>query len=448
MNLSVNVEAEFLAAILQGHSLDSDLLSKVDFGYFSVDSYKWLVKQLKARKWQPIAYDYLDQILIDNVKEAEKQTLYRQQIYALYQKEITFLKDAEIKFKAFTAYSCIKSAIKDSFEAHEKSGRTDYLVKDIMEATREAHSLIHEDGLKVIDYAEDYDSRMSKRVSERDNPDLSPVVLTGIKGLDDQFKIKPGMIVDFLAPFKRYKSIILNNMGFSSLLQGFNVVHVIYENTIALTTDRYDSLFSELSFDRLVGMYLSPEEKKSLDSQMHWIGKWDARLKVIKCTANKTNLEQVAEKIEKLQVTDNFVPNVIVLDYLNLVAPVLHSIKEERLRQAAAAWDAKALIDHFNVPMFTATQAKMEANKVDRMDSTHRGKAIDISQAVNLSIALDQTKEERAEGRLVLSPHIYREGKIVNSEIVVNTALERMAISRSYKPLWDRAFERYGYLTN
>lgn len=443
MTLSVNVEAEFLAAVLQGHTLESDLLEKADFGYFNIESYKWLVKQLKARNWQPIAFNFLDQILLEDIKENEKRELYRQQIYQLYTLQLTFVDDAQAKFKDFIAHSIIKSTMKDAFEAHDRSKRTDYFLKDIESSVKEAKNLLGEDSLQVVDWASDYDKRIAQRLQEREQPDLSPRVLTGIKGLDDQFTIKPGMIVDFLAPFKRYKSIILNNMAFAALLQGFNVLHIVFENTIELTNDRYDSLVSEISLDRMLNLYLDQNEMNNLNNLAHWMGRWDARLKVIKCRAYDTNLEQVAERLDRLRVTEGFVPQVVVLDYLNIVAPVKSHVKEERSQQREVVWDAKAFVDRYNIPMFTATQANMEGNNVERLENKHRGKSIDISQGVNLSIAINQTEQEADEGRLVLSPLFSRERKI-QGEVVVNTAFERMAIQRDSKALWEIAMKRFG----
>ena len=289
-----------------------------------------------------------------------------------------------------------------------------------------------------------YEERMLQRKSERDNPSVNPVIKTGIQGLDSQFRIKAPMVVDFLAPFKRYKSILLNSMGFVGVLQGFNVLHVVYENTVELTESRYDALFGNISYDRISNLAISSEEKSKFDYMFSQMKNWGSRLKILKCFPQVTTIADIEEEIEKLKHREGFVPDVVIIDYLNIVKPSVMP-REERLQQQKIVWDMKHLADFYNVPVFTASQAKMEANKVERMDMTHRGKSIDISQGINLSIAIDQTKEEREEGILVLSPLFSREGPITIPEVVCETDLSKMTICHSHHEMWEFAQRVHGY---
>ena len=445
MQIDVRVEAEFLAAIIQGtHQVPRDVLLEVEPGYFSVDSYQWIVKQLKARDWKSIPFEYLDQVLLDDLKDEEKRTLYRDQIYYLYTKELTFVEEAEKKFRTFIAWSVMKSTTKEAFEGFDRSSRIDFFLTNIQEGFIKANGLISERKIEIVDYADHYEARMAQRLAERDNPAVNPVILTGIPGLDEQFQIKAPMIVDFLAPFKRYKSIILNSMGFVSLLQGFNVLHVVYENTIELTENRYDALFGNINYNRISNLAISSEEKAAFDYMFGQIKTWGSRLKILKCIPQQTTILELEEEIELLKYREGFMPDVVVLDYLNIVKPSSMD-REERLQQQKIVWDIKHMADYYNIPVFTASQAKMEANKVERMDVTHRGKAIDISQGINLSIALDQTKEEREEGILVLSPLFSREYDITIPEVVCETDLARMTICHSHREMWEFAQKVHGY---
>lgn len=446
MRIDVQVEAEFLAAILQvTHEIARDVLLEVESGYFSVDSYKWVVRQLKERDWKPFPFEYVDQLLLDDVEDEEQKTLYRNQLYYLYNKELTFVEEAEKKFRSFIAWSVMKASTKEAFEGFDRSSRIDYFLTNIQEGFIKANALVSERKIEIVDYADHYEARMAKRLAERDNPAVNPIVYTGIPGLDSQFQIKAPMIVDFLAPFKRYKSIILNSMGFVSLLQGFNVLHVVYENTIELTENRYDALFGNINYNRISNLAISSEEKQALDYMFAQMQNWGSRLKILKCIPQQTTILELEEEIELFKYREGFVPDVIILDYLNIVKPSSSMHGEERLQQQKIVWDIKHMADYYNIPVFTASQAKMEANKVDRMDVTHRGKAIDISQGINLSIALDQTKEEREEGILVLSPLFSRENHITIPEVVCETDLAKMTICHNHRDMWEFAQRIHGY---
>ena len=438
MKINAAVEAEFLASVLKKKiDIESGILEYVDPGYFAVDSYKWLVKQLKERKWATIEWDFLDQLLLDSISDEEKRLLYRDQLWHLYYRELTFSEDASKKFRAFISYSIMKATTKSAFDGFSRTSRIDYLLKDFSEAQRKAAEVIKEESFPISDYAGNYNRRVVKRISERDDPDINPVVKMGIPGLDAQFQVRAPMIVDFFAPFKRYKSIVLNHVGFSSFLQGFNVLHIVFENDIELTEDRYDALFSQISYDRIKEMALTQDEKDGLDKFFERINNWGTRLKIMKCIPKDTALKDVEEVIISLKA-QGFSPDVVIIDYLNIIAPNKFQ-KEERLQQGQIMWDMKHLADTFHVPCFTATQANMEATSVERLSMKHRGKSIDISQGVNLSIALDQTPEEKKEGILVFSPLFSRESEIVTPEVVTNTDLSKMMITRDVSMLWEWA---------
>jgi len=184
-------------------------------------------------------------------------------------------------------------------------------------------------------------------------------------------------------------------------------------------------------------MAVTQEEKITLDSFYKRADKWSARLKVMKCTPKQTKLSDVEEYMDKL-AAQGWIPEVVVIDYLNIIAPNTFK-KEERLEQGEIMWNMKHLADTFMVPVFTATQANMEAGSVERLGMKHRGKSIDISQGVNLSIALDQTPEEKQEDILVFSPLFCRDSEIVIPEVAVNTNLSKMMITRDMDDLWDVA---------
>ncbi len=444
MQITVKIESEFLASIIKKSiALDFEVLEHVEPGYFSVDAYQWLVKRLKERNWESIAFDYVDQLLLEDIKDDEKRELYRNQIWEVYVRDLTFEKDAVKKFKSFIAYSVVKSTVKSSFDNFERSSRVDYFLQEMNEAQKIAESVTRDEAFEVSDYAANYENRSERRTQLRDNPDLNPVIKTGITGLDMQFEIKAPMIVDFFAPFKRYKSIALNHMGFVSLVQGYNVLHVVYENTIELTEDRYDALFSQMDYARITAMAIDQGEKDQMDKFFKWVNSWHSRLKILKCTPKKTTIAEIEEYIDKLKISEGFSPDVVIIDYLNIVKASDSHRGEERLQQGTVVWDMKHLADNYGVPIITASQAKMEAVKAERLSQGDRGKSVDISQGVNLSIALDQTPEEKDDDILVFSPLFSREGPIIIPEVVVDTNLNKMMVCKEAETLIKLAYKAY-----
>ncbi len=438
MILDDKIELEFLASILQGKNIvEMDVLKRVEPGYFSIPAFQWVVGILKDRNWKSIPKGYLDQELI-NVSEEQKRIQYKSQVSNLYNIELTFVEDASKKFREYISYCIMNAAMVASMEGYNRSGRVNFLLSDINEGLFVANEVLEDSILKVVDYATSYDDRQSERRRIRNNPDLNPRLLTGIPGIDEQFRIKAPMIVDFIAPFKRYKSIFLNAMGYAFLLQGFNVAHITYENTIELTSDRYDSMFSGLNYNRVSNLIIDQSEKDMMDRMFEWMRSWNNRLKIIKCIPKITTVQEVEDKLKRIADKEGFMPDVEVWDYLNLIFPS-RGYKEERLEQGQVVWDLKNHADKFNTAIIEASQTNMEGVKSERIDSSHRGKSIDISQGINLSIAIDQTSKEKEDGIVVLSPLFSRESEITIPEVVLDMDLPRMQISRSLYTLWEHA---------
>ena len=234
-------------------------------------------------------------------------------------------------------------------------------------------------------------------------------------------------------------------MGYAALLQGFNVAHMTFENTEELTSDRYDAMFAELNYDRVSNLLLTADEKAHMDRMFAWMASWSNRLKVIKCVPKITTVKDVEDRLERLRDTENFRPDVEVWDYLNIIGSS-RKFKEERLEQGQVVWDLKNHADKWQTAIIEASQTSMEGVKNDRVELSHRGKSIDISQGINLSIAIDQTAQEKADGIIVLSPHFTREGDITIPEIILDADIARMCVSRSLYRLWDHAVRIHPYV--
>lgn len=444
--LHPNIEAEILASILQQKYRDTYVLRFVDSGYFSVESYKWIVNYLKGRDWEPVTWEFLDSVL-HSIEDAEKLELFRTQIWNLYSRELTYLKDAEKTFRDFVVVSVAKSGVRNSFEALERSKRADYFLKDLKDVIGSANTLLEGDKFQVSDWASDAEDRMSKRIYYRDNPDLNPVIRTGIKLLDAQIQIKGPMIVNFLAPFKGYKSIVLNSIGMAALFQGYNVFHGVLENTVELTADRYDSLFSGFIYDRLKSGLLTKEERESLKARQDLADSWKSRLKIVKGTPKESTMGDFTDQLKLMRDKEGFVPDVFILDYLNILNPVSFA-REERIQQQRILWDIKKFVDTYNIPMITATQSTSEGNKLmrsekgtesKRISSVHQGKAIDISQGVDVTISINQTPEEQQEGILAFMIDLARDANITHKEIIVDCDIPRMLITRDIYHLFKES---------
>jgi hypothetical protein len=440
MKLSTSVEQQILSSIVQGKNLlDEAVLRLTKPEYFQVDAYQWLVRHLIPRRWRPFDVGYLDQLLLE-VKDDQQRAQYKLQLENLYYMQVTFGDDAVESFKSYLSFCVVNSTLVKSSEGYKGSQRIDYWLRDLQEGIDTAQHILTGDSFRSVDFVSDFSNRVDARRQVRDNPAFAPRILTGIQGLDLQFVIRGPQIINFLAPFKRYKSIFLNSLGFAALLQGFNVLHVTLENDYNLTAARYDTMFSLLTYDRISGLFLTQEELDNLRRLFDWMQTWDNRLKIVKGHAYNTSAKTIANEIERLKRSEGFVPDVVVVDYMNILSSTKAG-KEERQEQNDIVWELKDVGETYKCPIITASQATRAASTSERVKMDQQGKSVGISQAVDLTIAIDQTPEERAGGIIVLSPMFSRAGPILIPEITLDSDLSRMLVSRSLPDLWAKAKE-------
>jgi hypothetical protein len=216
------------------------------------------------------------------------------------------------------------------------------------------------------------------------------------------------------------------------------VLHVVFENTYELTADRYDAMFSQFDYSRVSSLLLTEEEKAFMDSQFRWMQSWSSRLKIIKCFPEETTVADVEESIERLYEVDGFRADVEIWDYLNIISPNKRT-RDDWKNQTQIVWDLKSHAEKYGVAVFSASQAKQEGVRAERLQLDHRGKSIGISQALDLSIAIDQNEHEKRDDIIVLSPMFSRASPIKIPEIILDSDLAKMVISREIQRLWKHA---------
>jgi hypothetical protein len=431
IKISVAIEEEFLASIMQNaEHVDKAVLTYVEESHFKIDSYKWLVKTMKKRSWKPTVFEYLDQLLLEEIENDDKRMLYRAQLYNLFEKKLTFGADAYIKFKGYIAHHVVTRQIADAYEAYNRSKRVDLLVRDITEGGKQARCIISDTEYKIIDFAENYEQRQQKRIFDRDNPDLNPRVLVGIPEIDSLVQLKAPELFFLLAPTKRYKSIFLNTFAFSSLLQGFNVLHVPIETSVELTMSRYDAMVNAVNYSRIKEALLTSQEKELIDERMRWMASWESRLKVVKGQPETTTTDDIQNVIDRLQDLTGWSPDVVVFDYAQIMAPIERA-KEDWRAQTKIVWDIKKFAEHNKVVCYSALQSNRTGIDGDnRLKVSNVGRTIGSTQAVDYQFSVDQNDKEREEGLIILRPMALRDAKNTDEDIVLNSDISKMLVDR------------------
>lgn len=430
-----------------------DIPSLIRPEIFTVPAYQWLAKHLKGGGLPPTK-PQLMQAIVEGHPDPDAKAKHEQALMLLYERDLSGIDDATASFRRYIAFQIATGTYAKALTDFKRDRNVAFAIREMQEGVSSAERVMSGSQLRVTDYASSWGEREAKRIHRRDNPDLYPRLRLGIPKFDQQVPMETGTVTNFLAPMKRYKSLILATAAFCGLLQGFNVVLVVLENAIDMTMDRMDSMITRIGYDRIVTGLKTKQEKAYADELMHRLDTWMNRLKVIKGEPYQTGIAQVRPELKRLAVTEAFVPELFVFDYLNIAKPSTAKSADGKMlerheQQTQIAFDMQSLAkDPINPCIIvTASQSNMAGLENDKngrpikIGAQHQGQSIGIGQAVDANIAVNlevlQTEDTGWQPpQIIFSILFLRNGKVVMPDIPLISAIDEMCIDRSTRALW------------
>ena len=289
----------------------------------------------------------------------------------------------------------------------------------------------NEEGQRVWDFIEESEARLARRSIDR------YVLKTGIPRLDEQVKMSDGTVTVFMAPYKRYKSILLTNIGCAALAQGLSVFHLHYEGKQSLWETRYDACMTGIAKDRLYAN-MNDNEKERYRKVYARLKERSSRIYFMSGVPEVTSITEVENELRILKNSGKEF-QVIVVDYLNLLRPTKGRSDSDWLSQGDQAWDLVRL-SHQGYIVVSAAQTKISGVEKEVLKSQDLGRSIIIQQAITNLIAINQNNTEKDQGILRLNPLFLRDGDVTFAEIKLEMSLWKMRISRDMDRLLDNAF--------
>ena len=190
------------------------------------------------------------------------------------------------------------------------------------------------------DYMEDFERRFEKKAR---NP-----VTTGWKPLDEITKggHGKGELGVVIAPTGAGKSMVLVHLGSKALLDGKNVVHYTLELADTVVANRYDSCITGYHLNDIT-MFKEQiyDELKDLPG----------KLIVKEYPTRSATIQTIKNHVEKMK-NQEFIPDMIIVDYADLIRPE-GSPKEEKRHQLEAIYEElRGISQEVGCPIWTASQ--------------------------------------------------------------------------------------------
>jgi len=247
-----------------------------------------------------------------------------------------------------------------------------------------------------VDLGIDYFSSIEDRISRVDEDSVDAKHRTIFPSLNEA--LEGGMAVKELAmvvaPPGVGKSLYLANQAARSCLDGQNVLFVSLEMSEDRVAQRLDSIFTRIRQEEL--KHRGGDLKDRLD-QITSKAPNRGNIKIKEFPTKRATVNTLRSYLVQIQNYEDFVPDVIILDYLELLQT--DSNLAEYQAQERLAQELRGLAIEHNCLLWTATQTNREGKKVTLITDTELADSYGKTRVCDLVFSVNQTEEEFDQGQ-------------------------------------------------
>ena len=243
------------------------------------------------------------------------------------------------------------------------------------------------------DYFPDYYSRWDRIENKADTPKFKTVLPSLDRSLDGGLGSKELAMV--IAPPGVGKSLYLVNQAVTSLMDGKKVVYISLEMSEDKIAQRFDSVISMLPTIKTKSAACRLEVKKRLDVFKDKFNMSNLIIKEFPCGQLNTN--GLRAYLSQLSQTNDFVPDVICLDYMELMRSNREMLQEYQAQQRISE-ELRGLAMEYKCLIWTATQTNRQGRSVRVITDLELGDSYGKIRTCDFAISLNQNEEEYDNG--------------------------------------------------
>jgi replicative DNA helicase len=291
--------------------------------------------------------------------------------------------------EAFAKKEAMKSAIAESIT----------LIKE--DRVEEVESIVRKALLvgRTVDtgqnYFEDLSVRWDRTFNAQKNSKKFKTVLPSIdKSLEGGLGSKELAMV--VAPPGVGKSLYLVNQGVQSMIDGNNVLYVSLEMSEDKIAQRFDSIMSLIPQQKLK----DPKHQLTVKDRLSIFQEnFNGKLIIKEYPTLMASVNTIRSLLVQLKSHQEFIPQVIIIDYLELLRST-RDIQHEYQAQQRIAEELRGLAMEQNVLVWTATQTNRQGRVKSLITDVELGDSYGKIRPCDFSMSLNQTEEEFDNGTM------------------------------------------------
>ena len=239
------------------------------------------------------------------------------------------------------------------------------------------------------DYIADFEARFIKKAR---NP-----ITTGWRDIDDISKggLGKGELGVLVAPTGAGKSMVLVHLGAQALKAGKNVLHYTLELADTVVGGRYDAAITGVELKNLTVF-----KEKIYDE----IREVEGKLIIKEYPTRSASIQTIKNHIEKLKRRD-FVPDMIIVDYGDLIRPE-NSRKDEKRHQLETIYEElRGIAQICECPVWTASQTNRSGINAEVITMESISEAFNKCFVADFIFTVSRTVEDKNtnQGRIFIA---------------------------------------------
>ena len=306
------------------------------------------------------------------------------------------------KIQRYVKQEAMRNALLDSATDLEKRN-TDSIIEDTLKKFESIQKILFEKvdlGSELS--ATEVEETMDEHMEFLTNP--SARISTGWECLDNAthggFYKDGKSIFVFMAQAGLGKSNMLANLGYNFLKQNLKVVVVSMEMSQNVYLRRFDSLISKIDIDDLGLSVMAPQLRERM-KKFFKVDYPEAMLNVKEFAPNTQSAKTIGAYLEKLQENKAWKPDVLIVDYLNLLRPNGGSRRSDSNMYEdgkVVSEELRQLSYDFGIPIITAVQCNSSGFNTADIGMENIAESRGIAHTADFIAGLYCTEDEQADG--------------------------------------------------
>jgi replicative DNA helicase len=187
------------------------------------------------------------------------------------------------------------------------------------------------------------------------------------------------------------KSLFMCHVAAGALLQNKNVLYITMEMAEERIAERIDANLLNMNMNEMGTI-----DRSTYNNRINkLIKKTSGKLIVKEYPTSSAHAGHFKALIEELKIKRNFLPDMIIIDYLNICCSsrVKSSTANSYTIVKSIAEELRGIAQEYNVPLLSATQTNREGMNNTDVELTNTSESIGLPQTCDLMFALIATEE-------------------------------------------------------